>query len=313
MDEIGNVYGMHNIQFLENISSIDDTPFFKFYMNGETPTFKITTKDGVIFECGINHEISIVNYEKKEWCAIKDLVVGDKLIIQIGGFYNDKHDVCFLEPADFNYMNENVYSRSLITKIPELELTSEMAYFMGVLSCSCICVKGDITINCTPKTSAIVSDILTNVFNIFDFMNFNNQITFHDNLFERWMFKNDLSGYNVSRYIRRSSRHIIQSFMQGMEQTDAKCYKLLSPFFIQQILALYRYIGYNMMYDVSSGTFKVKHNIEMFQEDDRVYVLDTIEKIERSHDYMFDIQAENCYYMSGNFCRTSTVEIVEIV
>ncbi len=129
--ELGDVYGSR-WQELDVTVSTDDGPrrSTKFFVNGEEPTRRLTTRGGYRIQGTLAHRVKVVDQESGswEWKRFADISAGDIVPLQLGTLVGEPRKVC-LPVLDQAY---SAGDRAVdVPDSVDAELAELVGYFMG--------------------------------------------------------------------------------------------------------------------------------------------------------------------------------------
>lgn len=131
-DKNGNEWQDVNIK-VQSDASIKDSD--KFFINGYTDTYKITTLCGYSIECTGNHRLKDDNYN---WIYTKDIKIGDKLALKVGNDFSDKEfddGLELIKHKQIEYLSNGIITKIVDDKLEvvKLEVDGRGIFYDGVV------------------------------------------------------------------------------------------------------------------------------------------------------------------------------------
>jgi len=293
LDEIGRING-NKWQNISNLQAFVETGFkqniTKFYVNGNTKTRLFVTKNGLEIESTLQHKYKILENNISTWKEVKDLNVGDKLIVKLGCSDNIRlstpRQVKLLESEYFKqpkYLTENI--SHLIG----------LFYSCGILTDELIQFKFQNNFN---KFAPGLCKILQTTFGVNVIIQ--NNIIICDNIdLINWFKINNCCDDMIPILIRCASKNCILSFIYAYLKDNNK---LNNKIFAQQMLILCRSVGMNVQ-------IKCIDNMWYINEND--CISDEIVSICDSQCDTYDIEVENDHnYILGGCVSHNTLSQV---
>lgn len=280
VDEIGSVFAPRNILLQKDVYLIPDDLVTDFEQLGVQDVVCLTTRDGLEITMTEETEILVETKDLPTFVLSKNVSIGDKIVITT--------DKC-CETKEQTFCGAD-YGTERIGSLP---LTDDLIALVANYCYSGIMFGSRVRFHTSEKDREKVMRALevlriNNVSNVIDI---NREISFTSELFCRWLVNNKIQ--DVPLIIRTSPKSVIKKFLSGVEQTFPSIHSA-SSCFVQQTLALYRYVGYTMCF---SGTFSARERNGEFDSDE------VVSKV-RLTDYTFFIHTgAEALFLSGAVIR----------
>ena len=281
-NELANINSSIQWNDLDNIlvaQESKNTMATKFYINGNKPTKKILTRDGLTLESTYNHKYRILNNENQYvWKQANELNIGDKLVYRVGGY--DKQD----NPV-FQFENKAFRKTTNFNVTFPTEMNEDLAFFIGVFT-----GNGDvhnhqnirISVNKDKiETNSKIINVIKRLFNLnVDIKNDSrieklgtiniSSVIVIDKLNQLGLLKDKSINATVPLLIRQSTPNCIKSFIHGLFVTDGstsgnnRYIDTASYRLAQDILICLRAIGIN-------GRIYINKNIKGHKSNNPMY------------------------------------------
>lgn len=279
VDEIGSVFAPSNVLLQKDVNLIPDSLVTGFEQFGVQDVICLRTKDSIEICVTEETEILIESKESPIFVQTKDVRVEDRLIITTDKCSNTlEGKFCSAEYG--------------MDKIEPLQLTDDLITLVANYCYSGTMFGSRVRFYISQKDRDSVMRALE-VLKVQDVMDFNGEISFTNELFCRWLVNNRIC--DVPYVVRTSSKRVIMKFLAGVEQQTFISIHNESSAFVQQTLALYRYVGYLMRFE---GKFSVR------DKDSGNFDSDEVVSKTKFTDYAFSpVSSSEILFLSGAVIR----------
>lgn len=347
LSELGNMNG-DKWQDLNIKVSTDkgDEQASKFFVNGFTDTYKITTDAGITLECTPNHKYRVLtNNGEYVWKESRDIVIGDMLVSKLGGYTGGEYQKFTFEFTD------KTQKKSTSIQLPEY-LNEELAWAFGLYVGDGsnhekgIRVSGD---NREREDLIKFGEIIKKYFGLEYSIALTqpsakdnrcqlyvNSVQFLAFLQQNNLFKPKTLHINIPLIVRKSPPSVLKAFIQGYAaadgstKTSTQTYCTTSLIMAKQLVACLRALGVdckmrempptessfgnNMRYWISERkgrASKINHKSKIWEQLDDIGLtdcsVDEVIKKEESECMTLDIEVPTTHtYVSNSYISHNT-------
>jgi len=343
--EIGDTHGEdwqdHDIEVEQETSYEKST---KFHVNGEVPTKRVHMQSGIVLEATPNHKFRVLQNGEYQWKELREMSIGDCLPYKIGGYSGGSlQKLIKVEPP---YCN--------VKEIEQPDILDEkLAYVLGLYAGDGSTHKKGIRIaGCCDDMVPLkkVGEYISQLFNIDCFIyeraSGRNADVYANSTFllaflkANDLIKNKTNNIDIPLLIRRSPKHIIQAFIDGLFDADgcvsSRGYKILctiSETLARQLPIVLRALGHTcscrlMLPTETSWGSAMRYRItilkgrngamhksglgNLYKDLDNIgmteFIPDIVEGIEDSVAHTVDLEVpENNTYIANSYVSHNTV------
>lgn len=281
----------------------------KFFVNGTVLTKKIKTLDGFELESSLNHQYRVITRDNEYvWKTVESLNIGDRLAVEIGGFYGTKRSSLKIVPQH-DEMKQPVFDNTHETEsiIPYLQMTTivdddHVEYRLRNYDHKFIKFVQDIGLRNRIKTTDVIS-------------------VYSKTLVE-WMTTNNLTSDGVPRVIRTGSLESIHAYLSALREYNMAVLGSItfsntyintgwSEKWAHELAVLYRSMGYCLRIVKDQERYHIMQNEFDPARWRYGFWLDPISSLEESSCPTYDIEVENAHhYRLNGFVSHNTLSIL---